>query len=200
MSDTPRENRDQTPNQGVGPGPGEGQRAQPGTTMHRETKEYTTEHRDITSHPDVAEMDARYARVLHSPRVSAVDGLIMLTGLYVAISPWVVHFQNNNTIMRTVDLILGLALAVIGFGMSTRPERRLGRLADRCLPDHQPLGRRCRPQRGIPGDLQQRLRRRCCVRSRASRDGPAALWTSEATRRPRDGATRGAARESLARL
>jgi hypothetical protein len=127
MSDTPRETpRDQTPDQGgVGRRPDEGQRAERGTTMHRETHDYTTEHRDITSHPDVAEMDQRYARVLHSPRVSAVDGLIMLTGLYVAISPWVVHFQNTNTIMRVVDLILGLGLAVIGFGMSTRPERLL---------------------------------------------------------------------------
>jgi hypothetical protein len=127
MSDTPRETpRDQTPDPGAGARPNEGERVQErGTTMHRDTQEYTTEHRDITSHPDVAEMDQRYAKVLQNPRVSAVDGLIMLTGLYVAISPWVVHFQNNNTIMRNVDLILGLALAVIGFGMSTRPERLL---------------------------------------------------------------------------
>jgi SPW repeat len=126
MSENPRETpRDQTPDQGAGARPDEGQRVERGTTMHRDTQEYTTEHHDITSHPDVAEMNQRYARVLQSPRVSAVDGLIMLTGLYVAISPWVVHFQNNNTIMRNVDLILGLALAVIGFGMSTRPERLL---------------------------------------------------------------------------
>jgi len=123
MSDTPRETpRDQNPEPG-GVRPDEGQRTQRGTTMHRE--DYAAEHRDIARHPDVAEMDARYARVLHSPRVSAVDGLIMLTGLYVAISPWVVHFQDTNVIMRTVDLVCGLALAVIGFGMSTRPERLL---------------------------------------------------------------------------
>jgi hypothetical protein len=126
MSDTPRETpRDQTPDQGAGARPDEGQRMQQQQHGTTQTREYSSQQRDITSHPDVAEMDQRYARVLHSPRVVAVDGLIMLTGLYVAISPWVVHFQNNNQIMRTVDLVLGLALAVIGFGMSTRPERLL---------------------------------------------------------------------------
>jgi len=113
MSDTPRE----APRSGTPP---ESDRMG-GTTIHRDTHDVTGH--DITSHPDVGEMNERYAKVLQGPRVSAVEGLIILTGLYAAISPWVVHFQNTNTIMRTVDLVCGLAIAVIGVGMAARPER-----------------------------------------------------------------------------
>jgi hypothetical protein len=115
MSDTPRE----APRSGSAP---DEDARMSGTTIHRD---HDVAGHDISSHPDVAEMGERYAKVLQGPRVSAVDGLIMLTGLYVAISPWVVHFQDTNTIMRTVNLVCGLALAVLGFGMATRPERLL---------------------------------------------------------------------------
>jgi hypothetical protein len=120
MSDTSRNPRSDVPDEGARAG---------GTTIHRDTHEVRETHdvtgHDITSHPDAAEMDARYAKVLQGPRVTAVDGLIMLTGLYCAISPWVVHFQDTNTIMRSVNLVCGIALAVLGFGMAARPERLL---------------------------------------------------------------------------
>ncbi len=53
---------------------------------------------DITGHPDVAEMRERYARVAGSSQTVAADGLILLTGLYTAISPWVVHFHAQPDI------------------------------------------------------------------------------------------------------
>ena len=162
--------------------------------MHRDTQPYATEHHDIASHPDVAEMDQRYARVLHNPRVSVVDGLIMLTGLYVAISPWVVHFQNNNTIMRNVDLILGLALAVIGFGMSTRPERLLQAGWAVSLIGVfliiSPWVAGAGHNAAYPVIYNNAFAGGSAVRPRASRYGHAALWTFEATR-PCDRATRG---------
>jgi hypothetical protein len=70
-------------------------------------------------------MRERFARVLEGPRVTAVDGLTVLTGLYAAISPWVVHFQTTNTIMTVNNLVIGLAIAVLGLGMAARPQRLL---------------------------------------------------------------------------
>ncbi|MFC1439709.1 SPW repeat protein [Streptacidiphilus sp. N1-10] len=83
---------------------------------------------DITGHPDAAEMRERYAQVLEGTRAVAVDGLMLLTGLYAAISPWVVHFHGSNAELSANNLIIGIALAVFGLGLATMGERifRLG--------------------------------------------------------------------------
>ncbi|HET9173522.1 MAG TPA: SPW repeat protein [Actinospica sp.] len=78
---------------------------------------------DISTHPDAMEMRERFARVLKGPRATVVDGLTVLTGLYVAISPWIVHFQTTNTIMTVNNLVIGLAIAALGLGMAARPGR-----------------------------------------------------------------------------
>lgn len=78
---------------------------------------------DLATHPDAAEMSERYARILQGPPAVAVDGLILLAGLYAAVSPWVVHFQTTNPAMTANNLIIGLALACLGMGMALRPER-----------------------------------------------------------------------------
>lgn len=88
-----------------------------GSAVHADT--------DMVGHPDLAEMRERYARVLEGPRESAVDGLIMLTGVYTAISPWIVHFQARNSIMTVNNLVLGLVLAALGLGMALRPLQML---------------------------------------------------------------------------
>lgn len=80
---------------------------------------------DMTGHPDTAEMRERYARVLEGPRESFVDGLIMLTGAYTAISPWIVHFQGTNSIMTVNNLVLGLMMTALGLGMALRPMEML---------------------------------------------------------------------------
>lgn len=76
---------------------------------------------DIAQHPDVAEMGERYARILDGGQAVAVDGLVLLTGLYLAISPWVVGFATTAPRLAANDLILGLAVAVIGLGLAQRP-------------------------------------------------------------------------------
>jgi len=91
---------------------------QRGSTLHRGDA-------DMAGHPDAAEMRERYARVLEGPRTSVVDGLIILCGLYTAISPWVVHIQNVNSIMTVNNLVIGLALAGLGIGMALRPVQML---------------------------------------------------------------------------
>jgi SPW repeat-containing protein len=86
---------------------------------------------DLRGHPDVAEMQARYAKIAGGRQAIAVDGLILLTGLYAAISPWVVHFGFRDRDLSINNLIIGLALAVIGMGLAFAPERmhRLGWIA-----------------------------------------------------------------------
>jgi hypothetical protein len=78
---------------------------------------------DITGHPDVAEMRERYAQVLGGSQAVAIDGLMLLTGLYAAISPWVVHFHSTNPELATNNLIIGIALALFGLGLGTIGER-----------------------------------------------------------------------------
>src|ERR1700742_960544 len=80
----------------------------------------------MTDHPDAAEMRERYARMTGGRRVEMMEGLVMLTGLYLAISPWVVHFSSTYRNMMVNDLVLGLALAVIGWALVLFPERALG--------------------------------------------------------------------------
>lgn len=78
---------------------------------------------DITTHPDVSEMRERYARIEGRRGVVAVDGLVLLAGLYAAISPWVVHFGPSNNNLLVNNLVLGIALAVMGMGLTLAPER-----------------------------------------------------------------------------
>jgi hypothetical protein len=89
------------------------------------TSSRTLHESDMASHPDILEMRERHARMLESPRVSMVEGLILLTGAYTAISPWIVHFQTSNSIMTVNNLVLGLTLAALGAGMTVRPELML---------------------------------------------------------------------------
>lgn len=88
---------------------------------------------DITEHPDAAEMRARFERVVESPRATMLDGLVILLGLYMAASPWVVHFRITNPDLSINNLLVGLTLAAFGFGLALRPER-MYRLGWMCVP------------------------------------------------------------------
>ncbi|MEV7598891.1 SPW repeat protein [Kitasatospora sp. NPDC089797] len=78
---------------------------------------------DLSDHPDVSEMRARYARVLDGPKARAVAGALTLTGLYLAVSGWVVHFDASNRALTTTNLVLGIAVALLGIGLSVAPDR-----------------------------------------------------------------------------
>ena len=81
---------------------------------------------DIAAHPDVSEMRARYARVLGGHDVALVDGPVFLTGLFCAISPWVVHFTANQPVLTTHNLIMGIAIGLLGLGFTVAPARMYG--------------------------------------------------------------------------
>ncbi|GGT04424.1 SPW repeat protein [Streptomyces chromofuscus] len=71
----------------------------------------------IESHPDIMEMRARHERAATTPRAQAIEALGVITGLYLAASPWIVGF-NGFTTLAVTNLITGLAYAALmgGFG------------------------------------------------------------------------------------
>lgn len=81
---------------------------------------------DIAAHPDVSEMRDRYARVLGGHDVALVDGPVFLTGLFCAISPWVVHFTTSQPVLTTHNLIMGIAIGLLGIGFTVAPARMYG--------------------------------------------------------------------------
>ncbi|MFE2091244.1 SPW repeat protein [Streptomyces sp. NPDC059460] len=81
---------------------------------------------DITSHPDVSEMRERYARMLGGRDVALVDGPVFLVGLYCAVSPWVLHFSASQPTLVQHNLIMGIAIAVLGLGFTAMPDRMYG--------------------------------------------------------------------------
>ena len=77
----------------------------------------------IEEHPDLVAMRARYERAASTPVAQIVEGLTFLTGLYMAISPWVVGFHATSTPLTVSNLIVGLALAVLALGFGSAYER-----------------------------------------------------------------------------
>lgn len=81
---------------------------------------------DITSHPDVTEMRARYARMIGGRDVALVDGPVFLLGLYCAVSPWILHFTANQPALVPHNLIIGIAIGLLALGFTAAPARMYG--------------------------------------------------------------------------
>ncbi|MEU5634842.1 SPW repeat protein [Streptomyces rishiriensis] len=81
---------------------------------------------DMSTHPDVHEMRARYARMLGGRDVALVDGPVFLLGLYCAVSPWVLHYTTGQPALVTHNLIVGIAIALLGLGFTAAPARMYG--------------------------------------------------------------------------
>ncbi|MCX4553878.1 SPW repeat protein [Streptomyces sp. NBC_01387] len=81
---------------------------------------------DLGSHPDVPEMQARYARVLGGRDVAFADGPVFLVGLYCAVSPWVLHFNTTQPALTPVNIIMGIAIGLLAVGFAAAPQRMYG--------------------------------------------------------------------------
>lgn len=79
---------------------------------------------DIGAHPELAEMRDRLERTASSGQAIAIEGLILLAGVYAAISPWVVHFTTEPNITVN-NLIIGITVGVIGLALTMAPQRML---------------------------------------------------------------------------
>ncbi len=80
----------------------------------------------IQRHPDLIEMQARYDRVGQTRTVQLVEGLSLLAGLYLAISPWTVGFRPTATDLRVTDLVCGIAVALLAVGYASAYGRTHG--------------------------------------------------------------------------
>jgi hypothetical protein len=71
----------------------------------------------IENHPDIAEMRLRYDEAAETPTAQMSDGLVVLAGLYLAVSAWIVGFTNFSALTFN-NLITGIAVAAIGLGLA----------------------------------------------------------------------------------
>jgi hypothetical protein len=84
-----------------------------------------TEPTHIENHPDLMALRGRYAEASAKPMAGLIEGLCLLTGLYLAISPWVVGF-DGFTSLRVSNLVTGIALAILAMGFGSVLERTHG--------------------------------------------------------------------------
>jgi hypothetical protein len=78
---------------------------------------------DISGHPDVAEIRERYERITASNQAIAIDGLVLLTGAWLAISPWVVQFALTASDVAANNFILGFVVTFVALGLTIAPTR-----------------------------------------------------------------------------
>ncbi|MFD6181783.1 SPW repeat protein [Streptomyces goshikiensis] len=82
----------------------------------------STHRAPIEEHPDLMELRARHDRAAATPRAQTVEALAMLTGLYLAASPWIVGF-NGFTTLAVTNLIAGIAYMLLLGGLGNSYER-----------------------------------------------------------------------------
>jgi hypothetical protein len=85
----------------------------------------STVHSSIDHHPDLLALRASYERVAESMSAHLTFGLSLLTGLYVAASPWIVGFGATGS-LSTCDLVVGIAVAFLAYGFATTLDRAHG--------------------------------------------------------------------------
>ncbi|MET7760867.1 SPW repeat protein [Streptomyces sp. NPDC005336] len=79
-------------------------------------------HTTMESHPDILDMRERHARAERAASTQqgqAVEALALITGLYLAASPWIAGFNGFST-LTVNNLITGIAYALLlsGFGLA----------------------------------------------------------------------------------
>ncbi|ETK37464.1 SPW repeat protein [Microbispora sp. ATCC PTA-5024] len=80
---------------------------------------------DIGTHPDIMQMRARYDTAAANPAAQLADGLTLLSGMYLALSPWIVGF-DRMTPLTVNNLITGIVVALLALGYSSAFGRTYG--------------------------------------------------------------------------
>jgi hypothetical protein len=68
----------------------------------------------IDQHPDIAELRDRYDRVAETSTAQSVDGLTILSGLFLAASPWIIGFRPIEHDLAINNVFCGIAVALLG--------------------------------------------------------------------------------------
>jgi hypothetical protein len=79
----------------------------------------------MADHPDVLEMRERYERISASPPTVITDGLLLLAGLWLALSPFVVHFGGAAPNVAVSNLFVGVVVTAVGLALSIAPRSML---------------------------------------------------------------------------
>ncbi|MEU9419024.1 SPW repeat protein [Streptomyces sp. NPDC048272] len=82
----------------------------------------STHRAPIEEHPDLMDLRARHDRAAATPRAQMVEALALLTGLYLAASPWIVGFSGFTNLAVT-NLIAGIAYMLLLGGLGNSYER-----------------------------------------------------------------------------
>ena len=82
----------------------------------------TTHPGDIGAHPDLVELKAKYERAGQTMRAGLLEGVTLLAGLYLIISPFVVRYLDHANLAAN-NVIVGLALALLAFGFARSFDR-----------------------------------------------------------------------------
>jgi hypothetical protein len=90
------------------------------------TAEETSGQLAMSQHPDIVALRERYERVSETPQAWLLEGLTLMAGVFVAMSPWVVGFQATARSLAVSDLIVGGALTLLALGFATFYERTHG--------------------------------------------------------------------------
>ncbi|MEV5412158.1 SPW repeat protein [Thermopolyspora sp. NPDC052614] len=69
----------------------------------------------MRQHPDIVEMRERYDLAASQPTMQVAEGLTLLSGLYLALSPWIVGFTDRQGITIN-NLVTGLVVAALALG------------------------------------------------------------------------------------
>jgi hypothetical protein len=72
----------------------------------------------METHPDIVAMRMPYERAAESRIAQATEGLALLAGVYLVISPWVVGFTQLQTITVN-NLVTGIAVALLALGFAS---------------------------------------------------------------------------------
>ncbi len=79
----------------------------------------STENLAIQEHPDIAALRDRFDLTGSSATAQVVDGVTMMAGLYLAISPWIVGFNTTASPLMVSNLIIGLTVAMLALGFAS---------------------------------------------------------------------------------
>lgn len=85
----------------------------------------TSSSMSIEKHPDIAALRDRYDKVAETPAVQLAEGLMLLAGLFAAVSPWIVGFHGQMS-LTVNNLITGITIAVLAVGFTSAYGRTHG--------------------------------------------------------------------------
>jgi SPW repeat len=76
----------------------------------------------IERHPDIVALRQRYEQANETRTAHTITGLVLLSGLYLAISPWVVGFQFLAP-LAVSNFATGVVLVALASGLTAAYER-----------------------------------------------------------------------------